>query len=226
MRGFHLERFSENDDPPPTQSASTAAHRREVSSSTGGTMRRHLSATLLAIALVVQPAAAQETVDLAMVARIKQEGLQRSRARELFMTLTDRIGARLTGSPAHKQAANWAKDRLAEFGLTDSRLEPFTFVHGWSLEKISVEMTEPRYMPLIAYAEAWTPGLSRVVTGRVIYVGNKTPAEVETMSEQLRGAIVLRDLPQTHFLDADRPQPGISKDRRRGLHRGQCRMED
>ena|SRR6188474_763698 len=106
MRGFHLERFSENDDPPPTQSASTAAHRREVSSSTGGTMRRHLSATLLAIALVVQPAAAQETVDLAMVARIKQEGLQRSRARELFMTLTDRIGARLTGSPAHKQAAN------------------------------------------------------------------------------------------------------------------------
>ena len=210
MRGFHLERFSENDDPPPTQSASTAAHRREVSSSTGGTMRRHLSATLLAIALVVQPAAAQETVDLAMVARIKQEGLQRSRARELFMTLTDRIGARLTGSPAHKQAANWAKDRLAEFGLTDSRLEPFTFVHGWSLEKISVEMTEPRYMPLIAYAEAWTPGLSRVVTGRVIYVGNKTPAEVQTMSEQLRGAIVLRDLPQTQFLDADRPQPGAS----------------
>jgi len=61
-------------------------------------MRRHLSATLLAIALVVLPVAAHEPVDIAMVARIKQEGLQRSRARELFITLTDRIGARLAGS--------------------------------------------------------------------------------------------------------------------------------
>jgi hypothetical protein len=47
-------------------------------------MRRHLSATLLAIALVVLPAAAQETVDLAMVARIKQEGLQRAPGNSLL----------------------------------------------------------------------------------------------------------------------------------------------
>src|SRR4029450_11931269 len=114
-----------------------------------------------------------------------------------FMTLTDRIGARLTGSPAHVQAANWAKDRFAEFGLSNSRLEPFAFVHGWSLEKISVEMTQPRYMPLVAYAEAWTPTLPRVVSGAVVYVGNKTAAEVEAMADRLNGAIVLTHLPQT-----------------------------
>lgn len=174
-------------------------------------MRRLLFAALLA-ALIVLPLAAQESIDLAMVARIKQEGLQRSRARELFFTLTDRIGARLTGSPAHVQAANWAKDRFAEFGLSNPRLEPFAFVHGWSLEKISVEMTQPRYMPLVAYAEAWTPTLSRVVSGRVVYIGNKTAAEIESMAERLGGAIVLTHLPQTQFLDADRPQPGLSND--------------
>src|SRR5262245_27869292 len=144
-------------------------------------MRRHLS-TALIVLLITMPAVpivAQETVDQTMVARIKQEGLQRSRAQDLFLTLTDKIGARLTGSPAHKQAANWAKDRLAEFGLTNTRLEPFAFAHGWSLEKISVEMTDPRYMPLVAYADAWTPTLSRVMTGRVVYVGNKRPGEVE-----------------------------------------------
>ena len=64
-------------------------------------MRRLFSVTLIATMLGILPAAAQEPVDLAMVARIKQEGLQRSRARELYFTLTDRIGARLTASPAH-----------------------------------------------------------------------------------------------------------------------------
>ena len=116
-------------------------------------MSRLLFATLV-VALIVLPVSAQESVDLSMVALIKQEGLQRSRALELYFTLTDRIGARLTGSPSHKQAANWARDQFAEFGLSNPRLEPFAFAHGWSLEKISVEMTQPRYMPLVAYAEA------------------------------------------------------------------------
>ena len=83
-----------------------------------------------------------------MVARIRAEGLQRSRALTLFRTLTDEIGARLTGSPAHMQAARWARDRFAEWGLANARLEPFEFGRGWQLEQVSVEMTEPRYMPL------------------------------------------------------------------------------
>ena len=65
-------------------------------------------------------------------------------------------------------------------------------------------------MPLIAYAEAWTPSPAGVVSGRVVYIGNKSAAEVEAMAEQLRGAIVLTALPQAEFLDADRPQPGLS----------------
>jgi hypothetical protein len=65
------------------------------------------------------------------------------------------------------QAARWARERLAEWGLANPRLEPFRFGRGWSLEKIAVEMTAPRYMPLIAYADAWTPSLGGVVSGRV-----------------------------------------------------------
>src|SRR5262245_9525954 len=163
------------------------------------TMRRLFSAALISVALAALTAAAQEPVDRAMLARIKDEGLQRSRARDLYFALTDGIGARLTGSPSHMQAARWAQARFAEFGLGNARLEPFAFPRGWSLEKISVEMTVPRYMPLIAYAEAWTPSPSGVLSSRVVYIGNKTPAEVEAMAEQLRGAIVLTTLPQTEF---------------------------
>ena len=173
-------------------------------------MRSLLSAALIGTALTALPAAAQEPVDRAMVARIKDEGLQRSRAQGLYFALTDGIGARLTGSPSHVQAARWAQARFTEFGLANARLEPFAFPRGWSLEKISVEMTAPRYMPLIAYAEAWTPSPAGVVSGRVVYIGNKSAAEVEAMAEQLRGAIVLTALPQAEFLDADRPQPGLT----------------
>jgi hypothetical protein len=170
--------------------------------------RLAFAVTLIVVALV--GVAAQERFDTAMLNRIKEEGLQRSRATVLYHTLTDVIGARLTGSPAHTQAARWARDRFAEWGLANAHLEPFEFGRGWSLEKISIEMTAPRYMPLTAYAEAWTPSMPGVVSGRAVYVGDKTTSQVEAMASQLRGAIVLTHLPQAEFVDRDRPQPGIN----------------
>ena len=162
----------------------------------------------LAPALTQQRNAADATNQI--VARIRAEGLQRSRALALYRTLTDEIGARLTGSPAHKQAAQWARDRFMEWGLANPHLEPYEFGHGWQLDHISVEMTEPRYQPLIAYAEAWTPSTKGVVSGRAVYVGDKTAAQIQAMAGQLRGAIVLTHLPQTEWVEKDRPQPGVN----------------
>lgn len=173
-------------------------------------MRALFAAASAAVALSVVAAGAQEAVDVATTVRIKEEGLQRSRAQELYLTLSDVIGARLTGSPSHVQAARWARERLTEYGLANPRLEPFRFGRGWSLEKISVEMTSPRYMPLIAYADAWTPSVAGVLSGRAVFVGDKTAAEIGAMASQLRGAIVLTHLPQTQFIDMDRPQPGLN----------------
>jgi hypothetical protein len=173
-------------------------------------MRALIWAALVCGATGTLAVEAQEAIDSATIARIKDEGLQRSRARALYLTLSDSIGARLTASPAYTQAARWARDRFAEWGLSNARLEPWAFGRGWSLEKISVEMTGPRYMPLIAYADAWTPSIPSVVSGRAVYVGDKTAAEIQAMAGQLRGAIVLTRLPQTSFMDADRPQPGLT----------------
>ena len=65
---------------------------------------------LLCVAVVPALTQLRDTGDT--VARIRTEGLQRSQALVLYRTLTDEIGARLTGSPAHKQAAQWARDRF------------------------------------------------------------------------------------------------------------------
>ena len=174
-------------------------------------IRLFVSPLALASALAAAPASSQ-VPDLAMTERIMQEGLQRSQALDLYHTLTDVYGQRLTGSPAYTRTANWVRDQFAEWGLSDARLEPFEFGRGWTLDKLSVEMTSPRYMPLIAYAEAWTTSVDGVVTGPIVYVGDKSAGEIEAMASQLRGAIVLTHLPQMEYRDNDRPQPGLSDD--------------
>ena len=83
-------------------------------------MRRLLPAAGVFISAAVISVAAQESVDRVMVGRIRQEGLERSRAATLYLTLADTIGARLTASPAFTQAARWARDRFAEWGLANA----------------------------------------------------------------------------------------------------------
>ena len=80
--------------------------------------------------------------------------------------LVDTIGPRLTGSPEYKRAADWARETLAKWGLTNARLEAFEFGRGWELEKFTIEMVEPRYMPLLGYPEAWSPSTSGEVVAR------------------------------------------------------------
>jgi carboxypeptidase Q len=172
-----------------------------------------LSRTLLPVVagLALAPfvvMAQQANVD-ATLARIRAEGMERSSALSLFHTLTDRFGARLTGAPAHVASANWARDHFAEWGLTSARLEPFEFGAGWELLHVSAAMTEPRYFPLIAYPEAWTRSTAGPLNGRVVYLGDKTAAQVTAMGESLKGAIVLTHPPVTTFIDRDRPQPGL-----------------
>ena len=99
-------------------------------------MMRHLLLPTVALLLSLGTAlpSTQERAGGDMVVRIRTEGLQRSRALALYRTLTDEIGARLTASPAHIQAARWARDRFTEWGLADAHLEPYEFGRGWSLE--------------------------------------------------------------------------------------------
>jgi carboxypeptidase Q len=167
-----------------------------------------LKRVAIAMLLIVSsfPLAAQQDSQ-SMIGAIKAEGLRDSEATVLFHTLTDTIGPRLTGSPAHVQAARWAVERLRAWGLDNPRLEPFQFGRGWSLEKLTVEMTAPRYMPLIGYAEAWSPATAGVLTGTPVYIGDSAAADIDRLGPRLRGAIVLINRPQTEFLRNDRPEP-------------------
>jgi hypothetical protein len=79
-----------------------------------------------------------------MIAKIRDEGMNRSQVLKMFTHFTEVIGPRLTGSPQVKAASTYGKTRLAEWGLENPRLEAWEFGRGWSLEKFSIEMIEPR----------------------------------------------------------------------------------
>jgi carboxypeptidase Q len=163
-----------------------------------------LVAALLALS---DSAAAQEPIDRATLLRIRAEGMERSAVREVFDTLTTAIGPRLSGSPAYDRAAAYVQQWLTRHGISNARLEPFEFGRGWSQQGQTLEMSAPRFAPLIGYAEAWTPSTRGLIVGRPVYLGDMTAEQIEAMGERLRGAIVLAQQPQTVFTRADRPQP-------------------
>src|SRR5215831_16905463 len=92
-------------------------------------------------------------LDMKMFRAIHDEAYDHSRAEEIFEMLTVNIGPRLTASPAHQRAAEFTRERLASFGLANARLEPWQFGRGWTMEKLTIEMVEPRYLPLLGYAD-------------------------------------------------------------------------
>jgi carboxypeptidase Q len=170
-------------------------------------------ASLAAVAGVTVTLAAgqgREPVDTAAIAKIRDEGLNRSQVGAYFSTLVDDIGPRLTGSPAYKRAAEWARDTAAKLGLANVRIEPFEFGRGWQLDKFTLEMIEPRYMPLLGYVEAWSASTPGEVIADVAFVAGKPPEEVAKL--KLKGAAVLQAPIVSNFIATDRAQPARQPD--------------
>jgi hypothetical protein len=165
---------------------------------------RSFSACLIVTGLLL---AQTPNLDMKMFRAIHDEAYDHSQAEAIFEMLTVNIGPRLTASPAHKRAAEFARERLAAFGLANARLEPWQFGRGWTQEKLTLEMVEPRYLPLIGYADGWSPGMPQEITAAPVYLGGKTPEEVDGMKASLKGAIVMTTPMMVNFIRKDRPNP-------------------
>ncbi len=139
--------------------------------------------------------------------KLRREIFENSQAQPVFDMLTGSIGPRLTASPAHLRAAQYVKERLSAYGLQNARLEPWHFGRGWTTEKLTLEMVEPRYLPLLGYADGWSPSTRGEILGAPILVGGKSPEQIAAMASQLKGAIVLTQPEVTDFIRSDRPQP-------------------
>jgi carboxypeptidase Q len=160
--------------------------------------RIHPALATLAVLVLALPASssasnAEEPVDLAMVSRIRDEGFRHSQVMETVRQLTDGLGPRLTGSPQLKEANEWTRHRLEEWGLANAHLEPYPFGRGWSFSRAAVHMIKPQAMPLHALPKAYTPGTDGPVRGPVVIAVLKKEADFEAWKGKLAGKIVLLD---------------------------------
>ncbi|MGH9367242.1 MAG: M20/M25/M40 family metallo-hydrolase [Thermoanaerobaculia bacterium] len=148
--------------------------------------------TILCAVLAAVPLFAEERVDLGMISRIRAEGFRNSSVMELAGELVDGIGPRLTGSSNMKLANEWARGKLAGWGLQGARLESWgPFGRGWEYQESSVRMLSPDAAELTALPEAWTPGTKDAVRGAAIRVKATTKEELEKFKGKLAGRVVI-----------------------------------
>jgi carboxypeptidase Q len=120
----------------------------------------------------------QETVDLGVIDRIKDEAFARSEVMDHLRNLTDVHGPRLTGSPQFEEAAKWAAERLTAYGLSDVHIERWgPFGRSWSVEQYSAELLAPHYTRLAAMPLAWSASTPGPVTGEPLLTPLETSVE-------------------------------------------------
>ena len=83
--------------------------------------RRSVVLLLCILTTVLAAAQAPESVDSAAIAKIRDEGLNRSQVMETMFWLTDRYGPRLTGSKEFEEAGDWAVKQLQDVGRGQRR---------------------------------------------------------------------------------------------------------
>ena len=157
---------------------------------------KHLTALVFAL-LAATPAFAQEPVNDTVVAQIKAEAFQRSEVMDTLSWISDVYGPRLTGSPTLRQAAEWARDQLTKWGFANAALEPSgSSSRGWSIDRFSIEMTEPQYMRITGYPRAWSPAIAAPLSGTPVVVEVKSKEDFEKYRGKLKGAIVMNGRPE------------------------------
>ena len=116
-------------------------------------------AAILPVVAATANAQARAAVDWPMVARIREEGLQRSRVMDFESYIADVLGARLTNSRDMQRAQRWVMGEMTRIGLVNVVAEPYMdYGVTWDNEYVSLHLLQPDYTPMVAYPIAHTAG--------------------------------------------------------------------
>src|SRR6266850_4591501 len=131
-------------------------------------LRRRAIALSLIFSMFALPLLAQTSDrDKDILERIRKHGMEHSQIMKTMHMLADVYGPRLTGSPNHKQAAEWAVKQMSDWGLQNAHLEPWEFGHpGWLNERLTAHMIAPIKDVLTCEVLAWTPSTRGAVRGK------------------------------------------------------------
>jgi hypothetical protein len=158
---------------------------------------RALATVSLVIAIGAFASDQTPTIDWDAVAKIREEGLQRSQVMDIVGYMTDVLGARLTLSEGMKRAQIWAKDKMEKLGLENVVIEPFMdYGAAWDNDYFSLHMLEPEYQPMMGFPLAYTSGTKgKVVCPAIIASDIQTKKDLDRYRGKLKGAAVLATPP-------------------------------
>lgn len=129
--------------------------------------------------------------------RIIGTALTSNRAYERLAHLTDRIGNRLSGSKSLELAIEWALAEMKRDGLDNVRGEKVMVPH-WVRGKESLEITSPVRHKLTMLGLGNSVGTSAEgVAAEAVVVRNFD--ELDKLGEQVRGKIVVYNVPFTNY---------------------------
>src|ERR1041385_2735399 len=150
-----------------------------------------------AILLLAAPLFAQLDPDIN--SKIREEEKQHSQIMHTMHFFTDVYGPRLTGSPNHKAAADWAVKEMTQWGFANAHLEPWEFGHpGWMNERASGYMLAPTMSRLDFRVLGWTPSTKGTVTAAAVNIElpekptkETLTAYLDSVKDKVKGKIVL-----------------------------------
>lgn len=151
-----------------------------------------ISSLILVWLLAMGQVFAQETVNLEMMHRIKNEGMRNSQIQDLSFHLTDFLGPRLSGSTNLRNARNWTAEKFKEWGLSNVKIDTYgEFGRGWDVKKAYIAMKEPYYAQIIGYPKAWTDGTNGLVSDEVMLIEISSDADFDKYRGKLKGKVVM-----------------------------------
>jgi len=180
-------------------------------------LKRRVVALLLIFSLLSLPILAQNGGG-DMLSRIRKEAMEHSQIMKTMHMFTDVYGPRLTGSPNHKAAAEWALKQMTSWGLENAHLEPWDFKHpGWLNERLTAHLISPVKDPLVCEVLAWTPSTKGTVQAKAyqLVLPERPSQEQLTMffanqKANVRGRIVLVGKPAVVPVNLNPPAKRLS----------------
>ncbi len=133
-----------------------------------------------------------------MIAKIFEEGMERSQVMTFAQTLLDSIGPRLTGSTDADRAQAYMLATYAKWGLP-ARIENYGTWNSWKNGAAFAELLFPRVRGLEVTAMGWTPGTNgQWLEGDVVLIPDSvvTPELFAAWVPSARGKFVLLNAPQ------------------------------
>jgi hypothetical protein len=155
-------------------------------------------------------ARAAAPVDAVTLNRIADTGFNHGEVVETAAYLADRIGGRMTNSPAMRTAERWTQDQFKSWGLKNVHAEGFDFGRGWWIEYSRARMTVPRPLELRAIPIAWTPGTNGALAAPVIVAPMRAEKDFAEWKGKLAGRIVLVSYPEAQKDESEAPFKRLS----------------